>query len=632
MTLPIPNDGEWLDIPGTQMVGALATPGELGAAWSAEVCGAPTSAYAWQSLGYDHNLKEIHNIRPGGHADWAGADSYRLRLLDTVPAWVRSEPVQHLTVETGQVNSLGQPVCNWPTYGPPSQHTYGGVVYLGSQRYLHMGSPGGCKGAVMNPGNFAYFVDVSTDPFTWIEVPALHSYAGVAAAALEGQYIYVVEDKGKWAKIDKDTGALVANGIIGAAKVNGVTMSGFSSFGAQMSGGEISNGIFCTGNSVAIGCSDINGTNPDAQNDTRFGKFIRRSFGAGFANGRACITKMPDGWFALWQGGKDVWLFKPDFTVPANDQWLHYQPATGPTPQNAYIYQKLFWDETDGVLVGNSNVNENVWVFKVPGFGAAQQNGGGLSFDERRAGALFSHALDTQPPTGTRQQHGVFMNGGLSNNQNPVMPHVEPDGWLHMEFLSNSNAGAAGQYWATFEDVMPGESLFVQWQAEFNEAFVKTELRRWDNGGRTAPKLIIVSEGNSSNSPQEVTITTTTTVPRCLAMYNDGRFFEQIPRKLNWIPPVDELVTINLSIGKAPAGYPVGSRVRWDTYIGLHVKHGDKIIEVVNTVKPCLTMDRPHNSIFITQYVTKKDPAQAHDTIRTKIKNVIVSKQPIPFP
>jgi hypothetical protein len=633
MTLPVPADGEWLDIAGTSMSPALATTAELGAAWSSEVGGAPTSAYAWQSLGWDYDLKELHNLRPGGHADWAGADSYRIRLNDTVPAWVRSEPVQHLTVETGQLKN-GLPCCNWPTYGPPSNHTYGGVLYLGNQRYLHMGSPGGCNGAVMNPGNFAYFVDVSTDPFTWTHVPALDIYGGPAATALDGNIIYVVEDKGKWAKVDKDTGALIANGLIGAAKVGGVTLSGFSSFNAQMSGGDISNGLFVTANDVAVGVSDINGTNPDANNNTLFGKFVRRPFGAGFTGGRACITKMPDGWFAFWQGGKDVWLFKPDFLVPANDQWVHYAPLTGPTPQNPYIYQKLFWDAEAGVLVGNSNVNENLWVFKVPGFEAEETS---IPFEQRAAGALFSTTFNTQPPTGTNNgtPDAVFMNGGMANNQNPVMPYVE-DGTLRFDYLSNTNAGACGQYWVPFEDCLLGETIHVSWRQKVNAAFVQTAFERHDNDALTSPKLLVMGVDTTSNCAQEFAITTANMLAitsKCPAMYNNGNFFEQITRLINWPLPIDQWVTYTLSITKPTEGYQSGQFIRYDVHIVLQVKpDGEDIITIVDTVKPCRAMDLPNNAAFFTPYMTKKDPAQVHDTVSVWIDDVIISKSPIPFP
>jgi hypothetical protein len=637
MTLPVPADGEWLDVADTQLGPKLATTAELGAAWSAEVGGAPTSWSAWCGLAFDTNLRKIYSLRPGGHADWAGADSYAIALNDLTTGWTRVEPVQHLTVQTGQLKN-GLPCCNWPTYGPPATHTYGGVLYLGNQRYLHMGSPGGCNNAVMNPGGFAYFADTSTDPFTWTPVPALNTYAGVAAAALDGQYIYVVEDKGKWAKVDKDTGALVANGIVGAAKVGGVTMSGFSSFNAQMSAGDInSDGIFCTANEVAIGCSDINGTNSDVNNNTLFGKFIRRPFGGGFSGGKAGITRLKDGWFVFWQGGKDIWLYKPDFLVPANDQWVHYAPATGPTPQNVHTYQKLFWDDVEGLLVGYSNSSENLWVFKVPGFGPSEVESLPLPFEERAAGALFSTTFNTQPPTGTNNgtPDAVFMNGGMANNQNPVMPYIE-DGTLRFDYLSNTNASACGQYWVPFEDCLLGETIHVSWRQKVNAAFVQTAFERNDNDSLTSPKLLVMGVDNTSNCPQEFAITTANMVSitsKCPAMYNNGNFFEQITRLINWPLPIDQWVTYTLSITKPTEGYQSGQFVRYDVHIVLQAKpDGEDVITIVDTVKPCRSMNLPNNAAFFTPYMTKKDPAQVHDTVSVWIDDVIISKQPIPFP
>jgi hypothetical protein len=352
---------QWVEIPNTQLSPVLADTDELGTGPCAYLGGCPTGWAAWTSLVMDEN-RDIWAINLGGDADWGGTDSYRLDL-DT--GWSRVSPV--IYPFTGTPDSRG---C-YPEAAPgipASQHTYGAVVNLGGGRFFWAGGSAYCKVAKQVNAKSAYFVDTTTLPWTWTPLPHLTNYSSFAAVDIttnaQGvRSIYTIASDGKWAIVDPDTGAIRSFGTIKAAKVNGVTLTGFTSFSSQIGSGAIANGVFLTGNDVALGCTLINGTQ-DTLNDTRFSRFVRHAFPSGFSGGRFNVTALDDGRFVLWHGGKDVWVGDIDCLNPTADVWEHYSPTTGPTRQNAYTYRKLF--EVDGDLIGYSNAGQNAWRFILP--------------------------------------------------------------------------------------------------------------------------------------------------------------------------------------------------------------------------------------------------------------------------
>ena len=261
------------------------------------------------------------------------------------------------------------------------------------------------------------------------------------------------------------------------------------------------------------------------------------------------------------------------------------------------------------------------------------------TFAARAASALFSNGFNVQPPTGTTgNTHAVFMNGGMSSNINPVMPHVvfdaEGEGALQMDFLSESNAGASGQYWVHFPETIDlGETVHIQWRQKFNAGFVKTQFKRRDNGGNTSPKLIIVSRTTSSCQNVEVAVTSTTGMTKGPAMYNNCNFFTKIPRLVTWPYPIDRWVTFSLTLAKPTSGYKSGRFVYYDTHVVLQAKpDGGDVVTIVDAIQRMRAMDIPWDAAFFTPYITKKDPAQIHPTASVWIDEVIVSKDPIAFP
>jgi hypothetical protein len=261
------------------------------------------------------------------------------------------------------------------------------------------------------------------------------------------------------------------------------------------------------------------------------------------------------------------------------------------------------------------------------------------SFAARSSGSLFSNGFNTQPPTGTTgNTDAVFMNGGMASNIHPVMPHVvfdgQGEGALQMDFLSESNAGASGQYWVHFPETIDlGETVHIQWRQRFNSGFVETQFKRHDNGGNTAPKLIIVSRTTSSCQNVEVAVTSTTGAVKVPTMYNNCNFFTQIPRIVSWPYPIETWVTFNLTLTKPTSGYKSGRFVYYDTHVVLQARpDGGEVVTIVDAIQPMRAMDLPWDAAFFTPYITKKDPAQIHPTASVWIDEVIISKDPIAFP
>lgn len=367
-----PADGEWAGFgPGTELGPKLATSAELGSSVCQLLGGCPTAVNAWTSFAYAKSERQIWAINLGGHADWGGTDSYVFDLDTPALGWVRSSPV--IFPFTGAIDARG---CQLPDGNTPgAQHTYDGVVWTGGLSFFWLGDPAFCKGAYAVDRRTAFFVDVSTTPFTWTRVAQLDTYGGPVATGLYQDWIVLVDDQGRYAKFSKTTGAFAVDGAgnpvkgqIKAAKVNGATLPATLVFNAQMGSGDVNpQGILLLASEASLTCLDANGTNPDADNDTRFGRAARHPFPAGVTAGvKNAVTALPDGRFALWQGGKKIWIGTIDCFNAANDAWVAHDPATGPTASSTLIYQKMFWDDELCVLIGAANSAENPWMFRVP--------------------------------------------------------------------------------------------------------------------------------------------------------------------------------------------------------------------------------------------------------------------------
>jgi hypothetical protein len=640
--------GEWVETPNTAM--SLV-----------EVGGCH---FAWAGAAYDDVNHEFWHLDVGGHgcaASTSKGDGYA-NDLDTAltggQAWRMVEPPlpPSLTMWPGYTGSNCFLLQSDGTIHPPSTHTYGGPTWLGDGKMLFMGAFFRCVGT---PDTVAALVDTTTTPMTWTPLPHLQIYAGTTAAALHGQHVYIVHSSGRWAKVDKDTLAIVANGLVGPVKHLNVNMPSSSAFkaNASMGAGDVNaDGFFCTRIDAAITCFNTNGSVVDSANNDSFGRGIRRSVPLECRVSGSSMTHVPPtGEFAMWGGSKRLCLFKPDpepflaasdghvcstAELQANcgydgDTWRVIEPETGPNVDK--VYSKIRWYEPWQALVGYGP--SNLWAINpidAPPPEAAESYST-PSFAARSAGALFANGFDTQPPRGLRgNQDAVTVNEG---NQGWVLPHLvtseDGQGALQFDMVPFSSSGAPGQYvFRLPEPCDLGDTCHFQWRMWFNDAFVDTQFKRYDNGGNTAPKLIIVSQSSSSNQPNEIVVTSTTGAIKAPTMYHNGNFFIQIPRVTTWPYVKGTWVTFNLTITKPTAGYQAGQFVYFDTHVLLQVKpDGGEIVTIVDSTEAMRSQNLIMDAAYITHYTTKKDYNQDHPHAFTRLDEVIYRKDaPIAFP
>ncbi len=274
--------GEWAEQPGPHLDAVLPTTAELGSAWCAETRACPGNQLGdWTSLSFNADTRQIFDIRPGGHTDAGGADSYMIDLDDLAAGWSRVEPVQHLT---GPVDASG---CPWPAYGSPVVHTYDQTPWVGGTNYYYMGNPGFCIAAVS--GAQAWQVDTSTNPWTWTERLDLLPYAPGASAVFGGN-LYLARGSGNWAVVDIATGAIATSGtVFKGVIINGVSQSFSSGYGAQMTSmGINSDGIWVQGDRNYLNVGRVNGTRTNCPTDTTatcnddtYPRAVRRPVGVG---------------------------------------------------------------------------------------------------------------------------------------------------------------------------------------------------------------------------------------------------------------------------------------------------------------------------------------------------------------
>jgi hypothetical protein len=420
-------EGEWAETTSTnlQLVNSLATTAELGSTACTALGSCPSKIFTWTSWSYDPVEHMILVPIAGGHTDWGGAENYALDLDDLATGWQRITPVQALT---GELDSNG--ACPKPANGgPPANHTYGGVVYLGNHKHLVLGKLGFCKSGVMNPGNLAYVGDFTdkNNP-VWTRVPALDIVSREVATALSvNGLVYIFDEDGRYMTYDPATGATTGPAFTGAVKRNGISMIASGSFGAQMAAGAVtSDGQFITGNDVAIVNSNINGVNVNTNNNDSFGRNIRRSIGssapvgspqAQLTVGKYGIVSIGGGKVLITLGGKKYWTFKPDdqpyhresdgaeCLTPMTtaeiqacaidgDEWAVFDPATGPTAFNPHQYQKAFFVAADSLgyahpnmIVAYPNSGQGVWTLNLGGGSPPPVNTPPVANDDAFVGA-----------------------------------------------------------------------------------------------------------------------------------------------------------------------------------------------------------------------------------------------------
>lgn len=102
------------------------------------------------------------------------------------------------------------------------------------------------------------------------------------------------------------------------------------------------------------------------------------------------------------------------------------------------------------------------------------------------ADVILCRDFDTLPPDAWQGNEGIFVNGygnGCPDSSDwPSNCPVVEDGRLKFTFASNSGASAAGQYFVKFPEAeaLPGDSLYVRWEQEFDSPFLNEASKAGD--------------------------------------------------------------------------------------------------------------------------------------------------------
>lgn len=389
-----PQADAWSEIPDTHMRDVQPTQAEVDAIapglWSA-IKGHTWAGRLsmWTGMSFDPVERQLCFPFAGGHADYGGSDIQCIDLDDASPHWATVFPILPLD---GPV----QGDCNGPTFGSPARHTYDGFAYLGDHLLLGSGARGYCKSGVGTKG--AYYIDTSTDPWTFTEKPDMLPYVG-AFSGVHGDHVILATGT-KIAQFDKATGTLI---------LSRNRTSGFGSAAGAM--GIDQSGLACAADGSSLKCIDITGTIA--------GSWVSRASGSAAdpgscmskIGGYSSMTPVGDGhWFAIWRGDTAVVFFNPgDGNVPANDQCIAFEPETGPTDgTSGRVYEKLHWDAATCSLVGYSNIDEGVWTLPVSGVGCvineapeAQDDAFNGAEDTQLAGNVLANDSDEDALTAT---------------------------------------------------------------------------------------------------------------------------------------------------------------------------------------------------------------------------------------
>lgn len=677
----LPAENEWEQLPNTQLLPVLPTTAEMGATWCTATKSCPGQIMSvWVSLTYNSDAHKLCLVVPGGHGDAGGHSIYCINVDDAVAgtsSWQREAPPLQLD---GATNPNGQ--CPRPANSPPGLHTYDAVPYIGDGKMLVLGGLGFCRGANMIPGWQSWVGDLTTSPPTWSELPSLEPFAKYATTAVDDQHIYILNDSRDAAILNRETLAIEQQWI------NNHPLDLLSGFGAM---GINAGGLMCVADGSYLSCM---------HRDT-FATVVKRpiralapagSIQAALGSALA-MTPLPDGRFALWNGG-DMFFFTPGAgNDPALDVWERVaKPAVAPLNTSAVggdvgrTYEKLFYIPHLNVLAAVVNTKEGVWFYGLP---PIQQG----NFEERRnaPGVIFSQGFDTDiaESRNLSAAEGVGINAGLAGLPSTSLPRVE-NGALRFDVLSGGSAASAGQYWVQFPEL---ENIFVQWRQFIPEEVLHTEFAHTNGRDLTSFKMLILSDsGTSSCTSNHIVVVKdnwagpydTERGRGSLALYHACGYYDQVSRAgpsvagstlfdaQPVIPEADQPAAQAAMIAASKVK-PVGQSTRrgcwhngydrsgcvemragvWVTYqvaretigpdywIGARVFtpsrlrlwqqiDGEELVLVIDSVQGMRDVVRRWGRAWFLPYMTNKDATQVHPDTYTLVDEVIVSSQRIP--
>lgn len=170
-----------------------------------------------------------------------------------------------------------------------------------------------------------------------------------------------------------------------------------------------------------------------------------------------------------------TWSFTDAASCEASDGWSGVKVTDG--SQAVSPSQSTVYTLTCTGAGGTTEKSVTVHVSVNPDEGPSVNADADFEAACAEPDVILCRDFSTLPPDGWQGDEGMFINGVSSGCSTAVWPDNCPvldNGRLRFTSPSKSSASAAGQYFVKFpaDEIMPGESLYVRWEQEFDAAFL----------------------------------------------------------------------------------------------------------------------------------------------------------------
>jgi hypothetical protein len=328
--------GAWAEVPNSSIQQVLLMESDVQpGAWSK---GSKAVINNWQGSAFDGRKMYFHG---GGHASYGGNEIYAFDLENLSWELVIGNTAELLPpTETERCLGLVDPSV------PAAGHTYDALIYSPTDNSIYTwGSVAYCRHGWGGGTTSVWRFDLETKKWSYVGPRPESGYYKTALDPATGD-IYAMGLKHVF-KYDTDSGTYSSLARLGRMS------DGTAAF-------DPDRGVFAITTSRGIYAAELtsDGVNnlgivspvPDGETKHPFGQA-----GVAYDAGRKV--------FVLWRGGREVWTLDPD-------TWeiVEYANASGDAsiPEFTRVYGKWHYVESLGVFVGYNNVNEGVWVYKLP--------------------------------------------------------------------------------------------------------------------------------------------------------------------------------------------------------------------------------------------------------------------------